>query len=229
MVFVLLNNIINAIFPPKCIFCEAILDLKADINICCICYKKIPFINSYNFNNITKRTPNSNYFDDIICLCEYSGIIKSALKKYKFNDKSAYHRTLAKMLSDKIKEMTNCINFDIIISVPLHKKKEMIRGYNQSLLISKAISNELGIKEKSRLISRIKNTRNQSMLDKNERSLNIAGAFKINIPDKVCGKMILIVDDIMTTGNTLNECCRVLKEAGANKVVAAVIASGRKF
>lgn len=223
-----MQKIINLLFPPKCIFCGINLRINSSIDICDACYKKIPF-----FNESPKVFKNSYInkaiFDDVICLCEYTGIIKESIIRYKFFNKSNYYRTFAKLLSEKVKEMTIYAIFDIIISVPLFREKEYSRGYNQSYLISKELSKQIGIKEGSGLLKRVRNTEPQSLLAKNERSRNIKDAFKVKNANKIKDKNILLVDDIFTTGSTIDECSRVLKASGAKRVVAAVIASGRKY
>lgn len=221
------DSIIKLIFPPKCMFCGSILNLNIEVEICSECMNKIPFFNNKFFK--LKNSIGLNYLDDVICLCHYSGIIKDCLIRFKFFNKASYYRTFGKLLSNKVKSMTDYRKFDIIISVPLHKSRLNKRGYNQSLLISKILSGETGIPEKSDILSRIKNTHSQSLLTRNERYENVRDAFKVNNINIIKNKCILIVDDILTTGNTLNECSRVLKEAGAKEVVAAVIASGRKY
>lgn len=147
--------------------------------------------------------------------------------RYKFFGKLSYYRTFAGLLTDKVNKMTNFNNFDIIISVPLHVNKEKIRGYNQSLLISKELSKRLGVPEYSRLLSRVRDTGSQSLLPKDKRYYNVKDAFKVCKTELIKDKTVLLVDDIMTTGNTIDECSRVLKAAGAKAVVGAVIATGR--
>ncbi len=216
-----INSILNFIFPPRCIFCGKLLGVKADISICPGCYVNIPFIN--------RPIPFYGFLDGIICVCEYSGIIKDAIIRYKFYNKSSYFRTFARLMSQRIKTETAGQKFDLIISVPLYKKKKAKRGYNQSYLISKFLSRELGIPEASYCLSRIRDTASQSLLSKDKRQANVYGAFRVNHARLVAGRNIILVDDVLTTGSTLNECCRALKDAGAEKVLGAVIASGRKF
>lgn len=124
--------------------------------------------------------------------------------------------------------MTSSRKFDIIISVPLYKEKERVRGYNQSQLISRILSRETGIAENSGLLLKVRDTGRQSLLNRKERSLNIKDAFQLTNKDRVKGKTVLLVDDILTTGYTVNECSRILKEAGAKWVTAAVVASGKR-
>lgn len=215
----------NLLFPPKCIFCNKILDINAEIYICKDCFTHITFKEDTSL----KWGKGHDYYDGVVCVCEYKGIIKDALLRFKFSNKPAYYRTFAGLLGKKIKEMTEWQKFDIIISVPLHPVRERTRGYNQSHLISRALSRELSIKDESRLLSRVKNTDSQSLLQRYDRLINVKDAFKVNDTSKIEGRAILLIDDVLTTGTTLNECSKVLKQAGAKKIVAAVIASGRRF
>lgn len=222
-----LQNLLKLIFPPKCIFCGRILSTEADIDICGCCSRIIPFFKDSPVKTSCK--PLQGGCDYVICTCHYSGIVKDSLIRFKFFNKPGYYRTFAKLMSEKIKKMTNFRNFDIIVSVPLYKDKESIRGYNQSLLISKQLSKEIGVPEDSSLLVRVRNTGSQSLLPKSSRHLNVKNAFRVNNAHEVKGKKVLLVDDILTTGSTLNECSRVLKEAGARMVVGAVIATGRRY
>lgn len=215
------DRILNFIFPPKCTFCGKLLGADVDIHICPGCYMKIPFTNL--------QIPLYGLLDGIVCVCEYSGIIKEAIIRYKFYNKSSYYRTFAYLLSQKVKTEMAGQEFDLIISVPLHKKRKASRGYNQSFLISRILSKELGIPEASYCLSRTRETASQSLLPGVKRYANVHEAFRVNHVHRVAGRNILLVDDVLTTGTTLNECCRVLKNAGAGKVAGAVIASGKKF
>ena len=221
----MLGKLINLIFPPKCIFCRKLLDVTAEMEICNDCFRQIHL---FSENSRVKNT--SSFCDEIVCVSEYSGIIKEALKRYKFNGKPSYCRAFSKLLIKKVKIMTNCRKFDIIVSVPLHKSRETVRGYNQALLISKIVSKATGIREESGVLKRVRETSAQSLISSRHGRLNnIKDAFKVTQPHKLAGKSIILIDDILTTGHTVDECSRALKEAGALWVTAAVIASGRKY
>jgi competence protein ComFC len=222
----LLKRFINFVFPPRCVFCNELLDSTADIHICAVCYKAIPFYSGSAIKHSGVMREDGGC-DRFICACHYTGMIKDAIIRYKFFNKPSYYKALAELTSDKIKEMTNTGDFDIIMSVPLHKNKENTRGYNQSLLLSRHISKTLNIAEASDLLCRIKDTHSQSLLDKVQRYANVKDAFKVKDASKVTGRNILLIDDVLTTGCTLDECSRVLKQSGAKEVVGAVIATGR--
>lgn len=226
------NNIskylISLIFPPKCIFCNKLIDFNDNMEICEDCYKTIPFISQRNIIPFFVEG-KFEYCDGLICICKYTSTIRKAIIKFKFNDKPGFSRAFAKLMAEKIKKVTRNYNFDMIISVPLHKKRKKLRGYNQSLLLAKVLSRELGLPERSRLLERTRSTGTQSLLSKEERQSNVNDAFLVKNSNEIKDKAVLLIDDIMTTGITLNECGKALKEARAEKVIAVVIASGRKF
>ena len=224
--FGVLNEIVKLLFPPKCIFCRRILGAGVPIEICNDCHKEVPFLDG---PVIRTENPSRGECDSIVGVCKYTGIIKDSLIRYKFSDKPGYYRAFAAILHDRIKKMTDYCRFDIIVSVPLHKHRERSRGYNQSYLIAKELGRKLKLPVNQKLLCRIRDTGSQSLLGKKERSVNVTGAFKVTDASMLEGKTVLLVDDILTTGSTINECSRILKESGAVKVIGAVIAAGRRI
>lgn len=220
------EGIANIIYPPKCIFCQRLLDHNAALHICNACYTKLPLIE----NKVLKTSPDedNNYCDGVVSVFEYTGMVKESLIRFKFYNKPSYYRTYARLLADKVGKVTDVKNYQMVLSVPLHKHKEFSRGYNQARLLSKALSRILKLRECSFLLKRDRYTEAQSLLDRQKRNQNVKGAFAVTAPKKVKGKTILLVDDILTTGSTLEECSRVLKQAGAERVFAVVVATGRK-
>lgn len=220
--------IVRLIFPPKCIFCSELIDRRSEIEICEKCFSKIPFVTDQKvFIKKFMRgvEPDSMWLDSITCICEYKGIIKEAIIKYKYFGKYSYHRAFAFLMAKKLEVIKNSSEHDIIISVPLHKKREKVRGYNQSFLISSKLSKITGIPERSLVLERMRYTNTQSLLHRDERYLNVKDAFKVNNEKEVENKVVLLIDDVVTMGYTLNECSKALKKAGATKVHALVIAA----
>lgn len=115
-------------------------------------------------------------------------------------------------------------SYDTIIPVPISKKRKKTRGYNQSLLISREISKKTGIKLQEKNLIKIKNTIEQSKLDKEEREKNVQNVYQIKNEEILKNKKILLLDDIYTTGNTVNSCCKILKKAKPKKIGVIVIA-----
>jgi ComF family protein len=113
---------------------------------------------------------------------------------------------------------------DAVMAVPLHFWRKHRRGYNQSELLADAFCRETGLLHLKSVLRRKKLTRSQTELGRGERFENVAGAFTIRHPERIRGKSVLLVDDICTTGATLEACARVLREAGARQVNALTVA-----
>ena len=117
-------------------------------------------------------------------------------------------------------------DYDYVIPVPIHQSKKRERGYNQSEFIAKSVAKILNCNYNSQLLKRKKYTNSQTLLDTTERKKNIQNVFA-SYNDKavelVNGKDILIVDDVLTTGSTINECARILINMGANSVDVATL------
>lgn len=213
----LIEILLNYIYPNVCGFCDEITEKS----ICENCrnklerYKKEQILYTFNKN-----------FDELIYLYEYKSLVRERLIKYKFNEKAYIYKAFAESIlnSEKIcKKISTC---DIILPVPIHRKRMLERGYNQSYLIAKEISKWNGIKIENKILLKDKNNKPQSVLSGIERKNNIKNVYKINknSNDKINNKKILLLDDIYTTGATVNECSRVLKMAGVKEIVVLVIA-----
>jgi ComF family protein len=116
------------------------------------------------------------------------------------------------------------IEFDLIIPVPLHWKKEFLRGFNQSALIGNYISKKLGKKMYQNILIKSKNTKSQTELNEKERKENVKNSFKIKRNDLIKDKSILLIDDVYTTGATTEECKKILINGGAKKVIIITLA-----
>lgn len=128
---------------------------------------------------------------------------------------------LGEMLSYGIKSRDWQI--DIIIPIPIHHLKKVERGYNQSDYIAKGLSRKLNIPWSGKIVNRVRHTESQTKLNMKQRALNIADAFKVKRPDEIQNKNILVVDDVSTTGATILECAKTIKEAGAKTIFACTV------
>lgn len=115
-------------------------------------------------------------------------------------------------------------NVDIVVPVPLHIDREKKRGYNQAELLAKYISKKLNLKLNTKNLKRISHTNEQNQLNRNERIENISGVFGLKEKNMFMQKKILLIDDIYTTGSTIDECSRLMLENGTREVFAATIA-----
>jgi ComF family protein len=199
-------GILDLLFPHPCIYCGSFV--KTDrFGLCRKCAVSLPM-------KLNHRR-NTTY------LFEYDKRIASLLKTSKYAGKPYYVRMLATLMGKLMYDM-GC-SYDIVTFVPMHRKSFISRGYNQSKVAARAVSEELGVPLCEGAIFKIKGNKKQAGLGKAERKTNVRGVYKAD-GGTVNGKRILLVDDIMTTGSTLDECEKELRYAGATEVTRAVIA-----
>jgi ComF family protein len=157
-------------------------------------------------------------------LGEYTGSLREIIHYYKFSKKSYLSEPLADLMM-KILDIKNMFgNIDAIIAVPLHRKRRKERGFNQSYLVAKRLGRKLHIRVERRVLFRIKKSQPQIDLPAHQREKNVMGAFKVRKAKRIRGKRILLIDDVMTTGATVNECARVLKRSGSKEICVLTVA-----
>ncbi|MEK9155852.1 MAG: ComF family protein [Patescibacteria group bacterium] len=153
-----------------------------------------------------------------------SGPTKEMIHQLKYSGITELAPLLGELIFERIKDHLPYGQI-VIVPVPLHKKREAQRGFNQSELLARYLSDRLGFPGGAALM-RTEDTRSQVELSGEERRENLRGKFAIADAELVSGKTVLLVDDVMTTGSTLNECAKVLRRAGARQVWGTVIARG---
>ncbi len=213
------EKILNLIYPPVCGFCNGI---NSDF-LCDKCKNKL---NLMKISMVDDYLDAPVYFDEHFFMFKYEKEIREEILKYKFDEKSYMYKSYAKLLSeDNVLKNGFIDKYDCIVSVPIHKRRFKKRGYNQSELIAKDLSSKLGKNYCSDILMKNKNIVAQSSLDRLSRVRNIKDAFIAgkNI-NHITDKNVVIFDDVFTTGATVNECARILKEAGANLVGVFTIA-----
>ncbi len=229
-----LQKLCSILFPPdlKCIICGKEL---ADPNRKCVCEEcetKLPYIvhpcercgeevvGEGRFCEACKYVKRD--FDKCYSVFNYDGDAKKLVFKLKYENGKWLAGYMAKYLSDLI--VSRNINYDIVTFVPVCKKRKRSRGYNQAELLAEKVAHDMHTDCKS-LLERIKTTPSQVKLDFKDRLENIKDAFIVNLGENVKGKIVLIIDDVLTTGATLNECAKTLKKAGAKEVIGLTFAN----
>lgn len=212
----IIKYVINLIYPNVCGICDKL----CDDDICKKCEIKLNNISKIKIDRYTNK-----YFKKHLYIFKYEGIIKERLIKYKFNEKNYIYKAFVKFMLKNKKICDFLKNYDIIIPVPIHTKRRMERGYNQSALIAKAISKKIPQIDylEDVLIKKI-NNKPQSTKNKSERKNNVIGAYYMKNKEKINNKKILLLDDIYTTGNTVNECCKILQSANPKCIDVITIA-----
>jgi len=154
----------------------------------------------------------------------FETIIMEAIHQFKYGHKLAVGEALGVLMANFSFPFFDCQGYDLMLPVPLHIKKLRERGFNQSLLLARQLANKWTIPVDFSLLKRQKFTLSQTGLNKKEREENIRGAFVVSDKKKVTGKKIILVDDVYTTGATLNECAKTLRKAGAVEVAVLTLA-----
>jgi len=203
------KKILNLLFPQKCIGCGA----KNEI-LCCKCLTKLPPPPELYGIGSHKIFAATSYHDEIS---------KKAIWLFKYKGVKILAEPLAELMYRRF--LGTHIADSVIIPIPLSKNKLRKRGYNQAELLAKCLSDKLSVKIISDVLYKIKDTSSQvEIKDRKKRLKNLEGAFKVEGPEKIAGKTIILVDDISTTGATLKEAGHVLKNAGAKKIIGLVVA-----
>lgn len=212
----------NLIFKSEniCLFCKENISGPYKY-ICSSCMELIEMRNK-------EIESDSPYINKIYYSCFYNRFIRDSIHSFKFEGKPYLYKAFGEILLLTIKEVQLDGKIDAIVFVPIHKRKEALRGYNQSELLATFVSDNLNIPLLKKHLLKTKWTKDQNKLDKIERRSNLTNSFKaINIQD-LKNKEILLIDDIITTGNTMEECAKVLKEAGVKNIYGLALTSGMK-
>jgi ComF family protein len=206
--------IFDTIFPIECLGCG-----REGEWLCGACLNKI---------NPDHHSLRGEFLDRIFTFYLYDNeILKRAIHGLKYRFVEDLTLSLGKIFVSEIKKVKEQIGKpDFVSPVPLHKKRLLERGFNQSELLSLEISKQFGWPTESGALERSRMTAPQVALDETERKTNIRGAFAVIDSTKILNKKIVLVDDVFTTGATMEECAKVLKEGGAKEVVGLALAKG---
>lgn len=164
------------------------------------------------------------YFDSIVAPFYFEGVVRKGIHQFKFRKWYQHAEAYAIEMADTLNKRMGDKTFDFIVSVPMTKKSQRKRGYNHGALLAKALSEKIGIVYLGNLMIKIYETEDQHTTDYSNRRGNLAGVFDVTDPEFIKGKRILICDDISTTGETLNECAKMLWLYGAEEICCVCIA-----
>ena len=213
----MISKILNILFPNKCIGC---FDYNQNL-LCNNCLKQIQIHNNF--------IPLNNNLNSILYCMDYKNpIVKELIHKFKYQKITSLKDIFENILNQSLEKYKNTFNQDwILIPVPLHTFKQRIRGFNQSEILSNSISKILNIKSYNNILIRFKNNPPQAnQEDIQKRKQNAKNIFKINENTKylINNKNIILIDDVFTTGSTLNECATILKQNNVNKIISICLA-----
>jgi ComF family protein len=204
----ILSSLSSFFFPASCLICEDYLN--DELFVCKKCLSNLQL--------------HKNTDPGYIAVFQYNNSIKKLIFELKYNSRPEIGQILGKEAAKHLSEIFNNEN-SILFPVPLHKKRIKTRGYNQSLFISKGLSEELDIPINEELIKRKKDNVSQTKVDNSDRKSNVSGIFKLDTPSLDKNIFIIVVDDRITTQATTKEIYKTLKEHGYNNFFGLCIAT----
>lgn len=209
--------ILDLLYPPKCILCGKLLP-NSRICVCSACMDRLPEHDGAD--------PHVNFAERCVSTFFYEEPLRESFHRFKFSGRTFYAKQYGEWMSVTIGDKL-AGSYDIISWVPVSRKRRRERGYDQAELLCRRIC-EIQHTRPVSLLTKSRHTPPQSgIADASVRAANVRGAFETVNEAELKGKRILLIDDIVTTGATLSECCRVLLTAGAESVVCAALATPR--
>ncbi|XCP84226.1 ComF family protein [Roseburia hominis] len=231
----ILAFLLNLLYPIKCPFCGVV----TNDGICRDCRKRLPYVMQPRCMTCGKpvRTPEQEFcadcakirheFEEGRSLWLHKGRVSDAIYALKYKNLringEIFGKELARYYGGYLKKQ----GVELLVPVPLHWKRRIKRGYNQAEILAEFLGRYSGIPVDKHLLRRVKYTEAQKNLDHNQRRRNVRGAFQVK--GRLTAKRIAVIDDIYTTGSTIDEAAVSLKRAGAEKVYFLTISIGQGF
>lgn len=222
-----LHNIFDIFFPNTCVICENQL-IKAEDMVCISCRSDLPFtqFSSWKDNKVEKSFEGRIRIENATSLLYYKrkGKVQKLIHQLKYKNRQEIGTLLANWLSVEIIESKRFDKIDFIVPVPLHKRKLKKRGYNQVTTFGETLAKSLDSKYLENVLVSISKSATQTLKTRFERSANVQEKFEITNKDILKNKHILLIDDIITTGATLEACCIKLLDIENIRISIATMA-----
>ncbi|QFJ54001.1 ComF family protein [Pseudobutyrivibrio xylanivorans] len=229
---------LGLLYPKRCVACDnVLLKIEKEAGFCQSCQKKIRLVgkdyclkcgapvNNPQAEFCTSCKNASHVYTQNKAVFRYSGDMKNAMYRFKYSNKRCYGKVFAKYAVKSYGKWLQQNNIEAIIPVPMYQKKERKRGYNQAEIFAKALSDVSGIPVNSKIVRRNGDTVAMKQLNSLKRKKNLLKAFSLAKND-VQFKKVLIVDDIYTTGTTMDEVAKILRSGGVQEVYGMCVCIG---
>lgn len=212
-----MHGLLDLLFPRKCVFCGGLLQAE-ETDLCLACRTDAPVF--------TGPGKSLRFIQDWTASYFYEAAVRASLLRFKFHGRRSYAAAYGRFLAARIQQ-TFAGQYDVLTYVPVSWRRRWSRGYDQVQLLAKATARELGQRPVRTLRKVRHNPAQSSQGGADSRRANVLGAYVPVKPDRIAGKRILVLDDILTTGATVSECAKVLHLAGAEGVLCAALAARR--
>lgn len=210
----LIDTLLDLLYPPRCPFCHRFLD--GGMRVCSRCERSLPYMPAGSLDRTFEN------LDECFSVLRYEGDVRKSLHRYKFGGVSAYAGCYAKLLAECIED--NAIYADVVTWAPLSARRLRERGYDQARLLAEGAAEYMETPCLPLLKKRRHNAAQSGTKSADERRRNVRGVYAYAGNTPLDGMTVLLVDDIVTTGATLDECAGVLRKAGAAEILALTLA-----
>jgi len=214
------QKLLSVFFPKRCPLCHGVMEMNG--GVCPSCEKTLSFIDYEQIVNNCRFEYLS--FEKNLSVFYYRESVRNYICDFKFQGQIAKGKALSKYLADAVREHYKDIAFDMVVPVPVHPLALKERSYNHAEVIAREVAFAVSVPLKTDLLVKLKQTQAQHGLRARERKENLYGAFSVSRPQEISGRIILLVDDIVTTGSTLHHCAEALLKNGAAQVYTATLA-----
>ncbi|MBT3396332.1 MAG: ComF family protein [Alphaproteobacteria bacterium] len=230
------SRLLDSLLPPQCISCEAPVDTQG--SLCPVCWSKVRFIERplcaacgipFEFDQgddalcgaCVAEPPAYNRARSVMV---YDARSRDLILRFKHADRTDAAPTFAKWMTRAGQDLVR--GADLVVPVPLHRARLLKRRYNQAALLSNGIADLLAVERQPALLARVRNTPSQGGRSRTARISNVTGAFQVRekFRGMVEGRSILLVDDVMTTGATVEACAKSLTKSGAHQIDVLTLA-----
>jgi ComF family protein len=237
----MLHYLLNFLFPPRCAVCDAGLPVDASRRVCAPCFSAMEPLRpplcgicgtELGAADEDERCAHCRAappaFDSARAITRYhsgtegSSAVATLLQRHKYGLDQSLGRALAEYLDAA--PTLNADSYDVVIPVPLHRSRLRWRGFNQAALLGAALARRLNRPLDVASLERVRFTPPQTARDRGQRRRNVRDAFAVRRPARIAGRRVLLVDDVMTTGATVDECARALRSAGARRIDVLTLA-----
>ncbi len=227
-----LSKLTALVLPYTCVLCHG---RATDKDLCAACASELPWLKAgcvkcaLPLENSAQKLcgvcqQENPHYDATIALFDYANPIAQLVSQFKFHQKLVYGKLFAQLLTEKLAQQKKALP-QVLIPIPLHPKRLQERGYNQALELLRPIAKHFKIPIDYKNLQRTRATVQQSLIHADKRKSNVKNAFALQKALRY--KHVGLVDDVMTTGHTVDECAKLLKRQGVEKVTVIVIARTR--
>jgi ComF family protein len=232
------EEILLFIYPPTCAGCGEPVSPTEPLEFCPSCRESLDLVRGPSCPTcgipLSPEAPGGYEcgscleglyrFDRARSAGTYRGLLREVIHRFKYDGHISLARPLAQLLLPAARELRALHEIDVVLPVPLHPRRLRERGFNQAALLARRIGGSLKIPVEYRALWRLRWTEPQIGLTSRERAENVRGAFGLTKKELVRDRTVLLVDDVFTTGETVDQCVRELKRGGAREVVVVTVA-----